>query len=1524
MFFFLFQVDGEIKGRHLDDFLENPNILQTNKIEATCLFQNLIVEGPIYVNNQVNGTTIDELLADVVYRNQQNVEITSIKYLDTVEFKNGVTISSELINDINVSDFVTKSTEQTLDMKNYYGNLYFDNLEIEDTFDGVNISNLEYNSVKLSGNQYTGCELIIDNSDADIVDIDINHLEIRNTLNSVPVSEYIDISENFELYGNVEFTELLADNACLDGTSINGTTVLNDIDLVEFDNIRFSLTREQTIETTFLIPKVKINGNLSVDVLNNVERTVLSDTLYKLNNMKSSVLAGDIPIENCYVEGNLFVESINGHNIEELKEKVIWLDRPNEISGNMKFIDPITFENIQVQGRVNDIEFDEFLNDIVYKTDQPIEISGTKVFKNTNLIISEDIDTVLLNNKPTANILTKNKKNLLSNNVNLIGNIIVDELIVKDSCNSVKMEELVALYEYNKETKTHIIKADIEFNNPLEITDLVLLNGNLNGIPNITDKLIKIPKLDYDITSDAMFIFKGSVFFEQDVNIGSFNGYNLSAELSNIVRIDEATFISGEVVFTDTVTGRNVEVTNDLISSNALGCDFDEWLENGLLTDRKLTILGKLCVRSHTIIIIHFTFSLLEHLHFVKDTFQANNITVETFNDRSINDIVTLHTDQSFEQSLVCDVLYMTPGYPINVYGQVNGMDLRQQKENTFMTYGNQNIDTPVAIHNARVLKSMDIRGTVNDKYFNSKDLVQLDEPEIIIQSPISIELAEIDKLWTQDSISNINFISWYENSLWKYGKKEQTINTPMRINNLIMQNDIDGNGVLNGVHIDEIYAKLELQKEKIHKMLEEHDMNFLQLCNKVQDYINLSKTFSYYFKFFEFHSVINIESNEIISSHIFTQYAKNYLLINSGCQSQLYQWDAAVEEFVKLFETETGLVDQWITLTDPNLETYLVSRTSLSRYSNCQHSGLNVWKFDSINRMTHLNNAQVTSDINQLHENSEKFDQFYVLMNENQVIQYDLNLNVIEEWKLPISYGKYGFLPSQLNQGLALGDGKKIVLLNSVSSRTVSRSQRDVESDGNAASIDRSVKKPALTLPTFNLPAFSLPTIKPKFTSTKSTTTEATTIEPATTIPATTERVIPERPFPLLQQLDEIMKKRIVEGRNYREKVSSPKRTESTLHQLHPNETDELVAALPGFGQDDKDKKDNFFQSIFKIVGKMTHNAEKVQSYLDERLTKLSQDENIDKYDTNYDSNAGGEYHDERSGTTEEPMSAARKVSGSLEVIAGVVDTFINGLGDGNNNRGIGNPRMNPLNRNGVFQPPGILNAGPSNARDSAHQLKDTVDVIVDGVSKIAIESVKIRDALASTTDNASVENVSTPVIERATRDSNITKYVSDSLQMSVESELEKNESERLLDANETTKIEDNSDNFTEAVLRGSTIATNSSSEEATISQAPGLNDISTTISEVTEMNTTPIIESSSPFSSSVTPSSELRIAQPIPMSGISVSESDIIPEAGVGELLILTVGEQGNQKNLIAVTSTSRSTVPGNHDVIRVRKYS
>ena len=153
-------------------------------------------------------------------------------------------------------------------------------------------------------------------------------------------------------------------------------------------------------------------------------------------------------------------------------------------------------------------------------------------------------------------------------------------------------------------------------------------------------------------------------------------------------------------------------------------------------------------------------------------------------------------------------------------------------------------------MEDALVLNSVTANGLINSK--NIETIATLNSSQNFDSSLTFINL-EASSLISDDRISSINFTKWYESALWKTGKDVQQIYGNWRMKTVYLENEVYGNGLINGQPINKIEKNLNKNVHEIEMALTNYSVEYRSMCEKLQyradDY---AKSSIYVLKYFE------------------------------------------------------------------------------------------------------------------------------------------------------------------------------------------------------------------------------------------------------------------------------------------------------------------------------------------------------------------------------------------------------------------------------------------------------------------------------------------------------------------------------------------------------------------------------------------------------------------------------------------------------------------------------------------------
>lgn len=233
--------------------------------------------------------------------------------------------------------------------------------------------------------------------------------------------------------------------------------------------------------------------------------------------------------------------NINGVPYRELTDKFRYLGNNSyEIHGDIRFLDNVTIENLYVNGSIQGTDFDDFLNTVIYKDEDNVTVSGTKIFEDTVTFNDEffvheklnDIDLRRFREKAVfinAPFSVKSKI-IFKDGIKVEKNIVVKKSLEAKSIMGIDIDELRSNVLYlnrpsyvdgNLDSFCDIFLSFFFF----YFFNILLCVGNLTFTNVIFESNVEVKKIN-DVDMDLLIPLKTDQFIPVKV----LRGYNITAE----------------------------------------------------------------------------------------------------------------------------------------------------------------------------------------------------------------------------------------------------------------------------------------------------------------------------------------------------------------------------------------------------------------------------------------------------------------------------------------------------------------------------------------------------------------------------------------------------------------------------------------------------------------------------------------------------------------------------------------------------------------------------------------------------------------------------------------------------------------------------------------------------------------------------------------------------------------------------------------------------------------------------------
>lgn len=642
--------------------MANPTLLETNFVTANCIAKTIEVDGSVYIQNTLNDLHVDDVLSDVVYKHEPEPKCTAFKTYSSISAPN-IRLTSDLVNGIYLEDFVTTDSDQTFNVNKLHGNVFFNTLHLGGLFNYINATELDENAIKLSGDQYTEAELIFERASGGFT-IDAKALEIRETINNLPVNDFIGVDEDFELFEDISVNTFVANECVVGGTVKGGAgSKINGWDVKALEQSYLSRSRDQQILESFHVRTAILRGTFDANNVNGYDFQAALNYLKGRKSNEALLNEARVNVARAVINGGVHFDHVNGFDFNAITANAIWLNQANNVAVPLTFFSQMNILGNLSATVLNNVDFSRFARDLVYKSDEKPYIMGKTIFRQ-NLLVRNDIDANQVNGYGIERMLRKGHNLPIPNPINIYGDVIVSDLNVNGTLAGMDGERIWHSYRFDEIAQAHVVNKNVQFDDAVHIASLQL-DGSINQEPNASYHLETLVRKGRSAVIYGAKTFVDAVHFENDLQIHDYNGIDVQTFLSNVILIDQtdAIEVHSIVVFNAPVNFTRLNVKGTLKVDTIADCSVAEWYANAIRTD--------------------LPYQFDQTVTFGDGTIEVGNIALMQLNNRTMEHIVTLNTEQRFDEAVTLGDVVVSA--PFNVSGSVDGIDLAAERANTLM-----------------------------------------------------------------------------------------------------------------------------------------------------------------------------------------------------------------------------------------------------------------------------------------------------------------------------------------------------------------------------------------------------------------------------------------------------------------------------------------------------------------------------------------------------------------------------------------------------------------------------------------------------------------------------------------------------------------------------------------------------------------------------------------------------------------------------------------------------------------------
>ena len=846
-------------------------------------------------------------------------------------------------------------------------------------------------------------------------------------------------------------------------------------------------------------------------------------------------------------------------------------------------------------------------------------------------------------------------------------------------------------------------------------------------------------------------------------------------------------------------------------------------------------------------------------------------------------------------------------------------------------------IQAKTTFQGARVLNLLIANERINGKYLKNVALLNGD---IIIESPISMKSVSAYSLYTDYPISTINFNNYYNNVLWINGMEQQVIQGKWTVKNVNVKDNVYGNGLINGLNVNEIQENFHKHLQTIKNVTSNYADFYQKTCNEIQYNVNVSTQENVHImKYFErvtFEKLAAQSNEEIFSSFAFeTPAGVNYLAINRNCTTWLFMWQQEKEDYVLMERLSlTGIVYNWLAV-HLNDEVFVITNSKMEL--PCNRIGTNIWKVYN-GELVFLRNIRQHNDVLEMHTNTKKTTpSFYLLLNNDVVLEYDVFGYQLNHWQLLVGRGNYNFLSDDLELGVpvALCDGKTLITLESRQSQG-SKTRRHLVDVPTVSTVSHLEDSPITYI---NQISLNIPRKRRKFLSTNEilslpripsvqlrSTDNTSLSDKLKTIGLKVKTDLDER----FKNFGKLAIKNVTTGdesnklRNLQNFPVTGSNTtvapESRVVNLkvieNKNETQNKVTNAT--------HKDNKLRNI--PIDSSTSppepemNKTKIKDSEKSLMDKISDFFTKEKIPelaiVSLKQNTSKDGVENKTKTAKESgsVTASSEQSSKAEEFSTRATNFNNPSEQSSSSLGTSSTSLAPE----TTVSSSILAITKESTTQSATEEK-TEETTEEKTTQSTTKESTTQSTTEGTTQSTTIESIKQSTTEELTQSTS-----EESTQSTTEESTTQPLTELSTKQPTTTR---KSSTISSEVEKSTSVIPNTSFTPRIIMPQDNVMKVDDNVDETFDTK----------FPEDITPATDVesdvigvnkegniemgeRVAYEVPTGGVRTTENAFLPEKGAGELLVLYVGPNNQKKKLYAVSQTRESTIKGNYNVIRV----
>ncbi|ROT76672.1 hypothetical protein C7M84_004736 [Penaeus vannamei] len=470
-----------------------------------------------------------------------------------------------------------------------------------------------------------------------------------------------------------------------------GIEVLGDLDIdmkridgVNLDNLNASLSNSSHLEDLMIdlvfeqpvqVPALSYSGNLNgLDLLEIADDIVYDDEPLAVLSGLKLFTGGELEITSADFES-----TFNGHRFED----IVTTSSTSTITGKTTFEDHVIFNSIQVNGTVDGVNLDHFVNSSLYLDKSKQLVTGKKTFKD--LLFAEDLNvTGIVSGIDFTRVFTKTGNQTFT----------APQSFSYANFSDVETHQIDL-------SEGFTVNVNINFHEEVNVSHLDL-RGTVNSlnVDEVLDDAVSLQDLSVDIVGKN---FTSNTTFST-INLTKLNDRTFDDFLSHsILRSSPSANFTSDITVNGTMTTTSLVSSSVAVQGTIDGVDHKNLLENAVYVNQDY----------------HFNKSIL----FSGNISSFGDINVNSLNEADLmTDYLLVSRSQNFTREVTMNNIITSN---VSVGGKVNGYYLPDEVRTTMKQIpgqtvtGSMIITTPVEVLN---------QGSQRDQYQQCVERVDVEE----------------------------------------------------------------------------------------------------------------------------------------------------------------------------------------------------------------------------------------------------------------------------------------------------------------------------------------------------------------------------------------------------------------------------------------------------------------------------------------------------------------------------------------------------------------------------------------------------------------------------------------------------------------------------------------------------------------------------------------------------------------------------------------------------------------------------